>query len=623
MTTRFYQRFVSAASWPSKGYRIYMRLVSSYRLPLQALLLLIPAPSFAAAPTVDDARRFLDAAQARLLTLSVIASRADWVKSTYITEDTETLSAQADEKAIAATVDLVHQAKQFDGLALPPVLSRKLHLLKVSLTLAAPSDPAKSADLTRIVAGMEGTYGKGKYCPQPDKCLDLEDLSRILATSRDPARLLEAWRGWHSIAPPMREPFRRYVQLANEGARELGFSDTGALWRSKYDMEPAAFAAELDRLWDQVRPLYLALHTYVRKRLRERYGAAAVPAHGPIPADLLGNMWAQEWSDIYPLVAPKDADPGYDLTAILKARKTAPLQLVRYGERFFTSLGFAPLPATFWERSLFVKPRDRDVVCHASAWDVDAVEDLRLKMCIEIGAEDFTTVHHELGHNFYQRAYDRQPFLFRDSANDGFHEAIGDTIALSVTPEYLVKIGLLDKAPDPSKDIGLLLRRALEKVAFLPFGLLIDKWRWEVFSGQIPPEKYNESWWAMRLQYQGIAPPAARSEADFDPAAKYHVAANVPYARYFLAGILQFQFHRALSQIAGCAGPLNRCSIYGNAQAGRRLNSMLEMGESRPWPDALEALTGQRQMDASAIVDYFAPLKKWLDVQNRGEREGW
>jgi peptidyl-dipeptidase A len=471
---------------------------------------------------------------------------------------------------------------------------------------------------------MEGTYGKGKWCPPGrDKCLDLEDLTRLMASSRNANELRDAWVGWHKISPPMKKEFVRFVELSNKGARELGFADTGAMWREKYDMPPDAFSKELDRLWDQVRPLYLALHAYVRNKLREQYGEQLVPANGPIPADLLGNMWAQTWDNVYPIVAPKDADPGYDLTEILKSRKTEPLQMVRYGEHFFTSLGFDPLPQTFWERSLFVKPRDRDVVCHASAWDVDLVNDLRIKMCIDITQEDFSTIHHELGHNFYQRAYNTQPLLFRDSANDGFHEAVGDTIALSVTPEYLVKIGLLDKAPDTSKDIGLLLRKALEKIAFLPFGLVIDEWRWKVFSGEIPPDKYNEAWWQLRLKYQGIAPPVARSEADFDPAAKYHVAANVPYMRYFLADILQFQFHRALAREAGCTGPLNRCSIYNSKAAGKKLNAMLAMGLSRPWPDALEVMTGQREMDATAIRDYFAPLEKWLNEQNEGKPVGW
>ena len=575
------------------------------------------------AATIEQAKKFVEDAERQSLILSTEAQRADWVKSNFITDDTEALAARADERFINAGVIWAKEAAKYKGTPLPEDIERKMLLLRNGLTVATPANPKESEELTRIIAAMEGTYGKGKYCPQPDKCLDLQDLEKILAESRDARQLQDAWVGWHAIAKPIRAPFSQYVSLANKGARELGFRDTGAMWREKYDMPPDAFAAELDRLWLQVKPLYLSLHTYTRRKLREKYGAAAVPADGPIPAHLLGNMWAQDWQNIYPLLEPKDAAAGYDLSQILRNRKTDAKQMARYGESFFTSLGFAPLPPTFWERSLFTKPRDREVVCHASAWDIDSENDLRIKMCIEPTAEDFLTIHHELGHNFYQRAYNQQPPLFRDSANDGFHEAVGDTIALSVTPEYLVKIGLLDKAPDASSDIGLLLHKALEKVAFLPFGLMIDKYRWQVFSGQIKPEQYNEAWWRLCREYQGIAPPMPRSEADFDAAAKYHVAANVPYARYFLADILQFQFHRALSQIAGCKEPLNRCSIYGNQEAGKRLNAMLAMGASRPWQVALETLTGSKQMDASAIVDYFAPLQKWLDEQNKGEKLGW
>jgi peptidyl-dipeptidase A len=580
--------------------------------------------------TLAEARAFIDSAQRKLLELSVQQARADWVKSTFITYDTEILAAKADEDQIVATMQLAKQATRFSHLKMPGDLARQFQLLRLSLELAAPSDPQEARELTQIASRMEGIYGSGKYCPAgraaegaaKEECLDLDQLSDVLRTSSDPVKLLDAWRGWHSISPPIRPLFQKYVQLGNKGARELGFPDMGAMWRSNYDMPAARFPAEMDRLWEQVKPLYLALHAYVRWKLRNKYGDL-VPASGPIPAHLLGNMWAQEWENIYPLVAPQNADPGYDLTAILKARGTQPVDMVKYAERFFTSLGFAPLPKTLWERSLFVKPRDRDVVCHASAWDIDYVDDLRIKACVEINADDFSTVHHELGHNFYQRAYNRQPFLFRNGANDGFHEAIGDTIALSVTPEYLQKIGLLSTVPDSSKDIGLLLYKALEKVAFLPFGLMIDKWRWQVFSGQTPPDKYNESWWKLRLEYQGVAPPVSRSEADFDPGAKYHVPANTPYARYFLADILQFQFHRALAKTAGCTGPLNRCSIYESKAAGDRLNAMLAMGQSQPWPKALAALTGQEQMDATAILDYFAPLKKWLDEQNRGKPLGW
>ena len=576
------------------------------------------------APTVHEAETFIEAAETRLLALLDDLSRAEWIKSTYITEDTEILAARANDRYIAAAVAYAKQSRRYDRLKLPPDTARKMNLLKLSLDLPAPSNARERAELTRITTAMEGAYGRGKYCPgDSDKCLDIVEITRVMANRRDPKELLDTWRGWHAVGAPIRKDYVRYVELANKGARELGFADMGAMWRSKYDMPPQDFAREADRLWEQVKPLYSALHTYVRSRLRDHYGADIVPADGPIPAHLLGNLWAQTWDNVYPLVAPGDSETAFDLTQALKDRKADHLQMVRYGERFFSSLGFAPLPETFWSRSMFIKPRDREVVCHASAWDVDNLDDLRIKMCIDITDEDFRTVHHELGHNYYQRAYNRQPVLFRGSAHDGFHEALGDTIALSITPEYLVKLGFMDKAPDASQDIAFLLHKALEKVAFLPFGLLIDQWRWKVFSGEVAPGDYNKAWGQLRLKYQGVAPAIPRTEDDFDPGAKYHVPANVPYMRYFLADILQFQFHRALAREAGCTEPLHRCSIYDSKEAGRRLNAMMEMGQSKPWPDALEALTGQRQMDASAIREYFYPLEQWLNEQNKGKPAGW
>ncbi len=578
----------------------------------------------AAESTSSAAEEFVSQAEEHLLGLWTEAARASWVRSTYITGDTQALAALASKRAIEATARLAKESAGFETAGLPRELARKLELLRLSLTLAAPPDPKASEELTRLVTSMESTYGKGKVCGEAgDECRNLQDLSRIMASSRDPEALKAAWVGWRGISPPMRRDYQRYVELANQGARSLGFSDTGAMWRAKYDMPPEAFLGELDRLWEQVRPFYLSLHAYVRQRLRTHYGPEVVPADGPIPAHLLGNMWAQTWSNVFPLVAPRETDPGFDLTEILRSRKTTPRQMVSYGEGFFSSLGFAPLPQSFWDRSLFEKPRDREVICHASAWNVDGREDLRIKMCIDITAEDFNVIHHELGHNYYQRAYSQQPVFFRESANDGFHEAVGDTIALSITPPYLVKLGLLDQAPPSSKDLGLLLRQALDKIAFLPFGLLVDQWRWKVFSGEIAPDRYNQAWWELRGKYQGIAPPVARGDGDFDPGAKYHVPANVPYTRYFLAQILQFQFHRALAREAACEDSLHRCSIYGSEAAGKRLREMLAMGASRPWPEALEVLTGEREMDATAILDYFAPLRKWLDEQNKGQPVGW
>ncbi|HKY27939.1 MAG TPA: M2 family metallopeptidase [Pyrinomonadaceae bacterium] len=579
-----------------------------------------PGPGATSTGSVAEAEKFVTDAEKKLLELNLISSRAEWVKSNFITDDTEALSADATKDVIAATTELAEQSRRFSGLELPYDTTRKLKLLKLALTLPAPSDPKERDELTKIAASMEGDYGKGKYCPEGEqgKCLSINDIEEIMANSRDPEELKRIWLGWHRISPPYRKDYQRFVELSNKGAKEMGFADTGAMWREKYDMEPAAFAAEMERLWQQVKPLYDSLYKYTRKKLIAKYGSQVVPAEGPIPAHLFGNLWAQQWNNIYPLLAPTGgADRGYDLTATLKARNTDPKQMVRYGEGFFTSLGFEALPSTFWERSLFSKPADREVVCHASAWDVDFVKDVRLKMCIEISEEEFSVIHHELGHNYYQMAYAGQPFLYRDSANDAFHEAIGDTVALSVTPPYLKQIGLIDKTPDQNADIGFLLQRAAEKVAFLPFGYLVDQWRWKVFSGEIKPDDYNSAWWALREKYQGVSPPAPRSEQDFDPGAKYHVPANVPYSRYFLAAILEFQFHRALCREAGFTGPLYQCSIYGNKKAGEKLKQMLAMGLSKPWQDALKTMTGEDKMDASAIIDYFAPLKQWLDQENQ------
>ncbi|MFH1264034.1 MAG: M2 family metallopeptidase [Pseudomonadota bacterium] len=601
----------------------------SFLLPLLISFLSFPVWAVGTSPTparVSDAQAFVKSAETRLLDLWTKSQRAAWVKSNFITDDTEAIEAEANRQVLAATVELALAARRYEKINLPADLKRKLYLLRNGSSLVAPRDPAKQKELAEIASWLEGTYGKGRYCP-PGKtgedCLDLTKIEDEFGKVRDPARLTELWNGWHAVGTPMKAKYARFVQLANEGARELGFRDSGAMWRSNYDMTPAAFSTELDRLWDQVRPLYASLHCYVRGKLAEKYGKEIVRDGAPIPTHLLGNMWAQEWSNIYDLVRPAKGNVGYDLTKILKSRKLGAQEMVRYGEGFFTSLGFDPLPATFWDRSLFRKPRDREVVCHASAWDIDSKDDLRIKMCIEPADGDFRTVHHELGHNFYQRAYKNLSPLFEDGANDGFHEGIGDTIALSITPEYLVKVGLLKKVPPADADIGVLLKTALDKVAFLPFGLVIDNWRWKVFAGEVRPAEYNRAWWELKRKYQGVAPPKGRSDADFDPGAKFHIAANVPYMRYFLAHVMQFQFHRALCKAVGGTGPLHRCSIYGNKDAGKKLIKMLEMGRSHPWPEALQELTGERAMDATAILDYFQPLREWLDEQNRGQKCGW
>jgi peptidyl-dipeptidase A len=591
---------------------------------LISFLLFLPAVH-AAPPAVAEAQSFMDAAEAELLKLDVMDQRANWVHETFITDDTDLLSAAQDDRVIARTTELVSESRRFDGLKLPADLRRKFLLLKLSLAMPAPRDPKLREELTQTAASLSGSYGKGKYCPgaPQEPCLGIDDLEERMGKVRDPREAAALWAGWHKVGAPMRDRYARFVELSNQGARELGFADTGVLWRSGYDMTPEQFSAEVERLWKQVEPLYRELHTYVRARLIAKYGAAAQRADGMIPAHLLGNMWAQDWSNVYDLVAPPAAPPVYDIGRILEQRKATAKQVVGFGEDFFRSLGLEKLPDTFWERSMLTRPADRDVVCHASSWDIDTQLDVRLKLCIHDTTDDFVTIHHELGHTYYDLAYRNQPYLFRGGANDGFHEAIGDTIALSITPEYLKRIGLIDTIPPPAADLPLLLRAALDKIAFLPFGLMIDKWRWEVFSGQVKPAGYNRAWWALREQYQGVAPPVDRSEADFDPGAKYHIPANTPYARYFLAYIYEFQFYRAMCRASGYTGPLNRCSFYGSKAAGDRLEGMLAMGASKPWPEALKKMSGEDRLDASAIVEYFQPLIDWLKEQNKGAQAGW
>jgi peptidyl-dipeptidase A len=580
-----------------------------------------------AEPTLADAEAFLAKAEKDLFDFSVEGSRVGWINATYITDDTDAIAARYGEIGTEKAVKYALEAAKFQNVAgLSAVSKRKLDILRGGLVLPAPTTEGAAKELSEIATRLNSAYGKGKGTLD-GKEINGSDIEAEMGTNRNPEQLKEMWASWHDkVGAPMKDDYVRMAEIANQGAKELGFADVGAMWRSGYDMPADDFAKLTDKLWLEVKPLYDELHTYVRNQLNKKYGDAVQAKTGPIRADLLGNMWAQEWGDIYDIVAPAGSgDIGYDIGALLKEKQYDEMKMVKTGEGFFSSLGFAPLPESFYARSQFLKPRDREVICHASAWDLDNIDDLRIKMCIKINTGDFVTIHHELGHNYYQRAYNKQSYLHLNGANDGFHEAIGDAIALSITPDYLVQIGLLDasKVPSADKDNGLLLRQAMDKVAFLPFGLIVDKWRWGVFDGSIKPADYNSGWTALRKQYQGIGPPVERPANAFDAGAKYHVPGNTPYTRYFLARILQFQFYKAACDISGWKGPLHRCSFYGNKEVGTRLNAMLEMGASKPWPDALQAFTGTREMSGKAMLEYFGPLMKWLKVQNKGQKKGW
>jgi len=551
---------------------------------------------------------------------------AGWVNETYITPDTDQLAAKAAERVLEYYPGAVRESKAYDGMDVPPESRRAMMLLRQGLSTPAPDDPAKREELTTLGTHMRSMYSSAKWCPGgPETCRNLDQLADTLVKSRDWDEQLEAWKGWHTTSRPMRKDYQRFVELVNEGAKELGYGDLGEMWRSGYDMSPVEFEAETERLWKQVKPLYDGMHCYARTKLQEKYGKDRVPDGKPIPAHLFGNMWAQQWNNIFDLLEPYPGVSNLDVGSALKKQGYDTTRMTRSAESFYVSLGFPKLPDTFWANSLLSRPRDREVVCHASAWNMDTHGDVRIKACIQPTEEDLYTIYHELGHVYYYLSYLDQPFLFQEGAHDGFHEAVGDTINLSMTEGYLAGIGLLPKGAKSSREalINRQMKVAAEKIAFLPFGKLVDQWRWGVFSGAIKPANYNQAWWDLRRKYQGVEAPVARSEEDFDPGAKFHVADNTPYTRYFLAFVLQFQFHKALCDAAGWKGPLHECSIYGSAEAGRRFREMLALGASQPWQDALEKLTGTRQMDASAIIEYFQPLMAWLEEQNRGHSCGW
>lgn len=580
-----------------------------------------------APPTKAEAQEFFERFNEQQYLVDLDQGRAEWVLQTYITSDTEYLSAKASERALNFTNQVLEEAARFKDLELEGDVARGLHILRSDQSMPAPRDTTKVAELAAIASKLGSMYGQGKYCRDDGRCEDLEVLMATMAKSHDYDELLDAWQGWRTVSPPMRADYQRFAELMNEGARELGYADTGELWKARYDMSSDGFEAEANRLWGQVKPLYEQLHCYVRDQLGEVYGKDKVPEGKPIPAHLLGNMWAQEWGNIYPLVQPFETTSGesVDISASLQAQGYDATRMFKSAESFYTSMGMKSLPESFWEKSMLVKPADRDVVCHPSAWDMDPkVNDVRIKMCTDPTEEDLVTIYHELGHIYYYLYYSELPPIFRRGAHDGFHEAIGDALTLSMTPGYYQQVGLMgDYTEDEQALINYQMKEALDKIAFLPFGKMIDQWRWDVFSGKTSPEQYNAAWWKLREEFQGVAAPVARSESDFDPGAKYHIPANTPYTRYFLARILQFQFHKAMCDAAGFEGPLHQCSIYGSKEAGEKLAAMLSLGQSKPWPDAMEALTGTREMDGTAIIEYFQPLMGWLEEENKGKTCGW
>jgi len=578
--------------------------------------------------TISDVESFLEKVEQEDKTLGPVISSAYWISSNFITYDSQKIVADFGKRYSLMSVERANEAATFDDLDLPEDMRRKLDLIKGGFVMPAPLDDALAGELADIESELGAMYGSGKHCFTEDDCYDLEAFEQIIDSSRNPDELLKAWTGWREIGKPMKDKYLRMVEIGELGAKDLGYEGLTDLWFSKYDMPAEDFLADTDRVWEEVKPLYDALQCHVRAKLNEEYGDEIAPAEGMLPAHILGNMWGQSWANIYDIVFEEDPNTeSIDLTSIILDKNLTEIEMVEIAEDFFLSLGFEPLPDTFWERSLFVKPQDRNVVCHASAWDLDpATKDIRIKMCIEKNAEDFVTIHHELGHIFYYQAYNHLPSVYRSGANDGFHEAVGDLLALSITPDYLTQIGFVTEAEAEAAEkdpIALLMKQALDGVVSLPWTLMLDKWRSGVFTGEITEDNLNSSWWELREKYQGITSPMQRGEEYFDPGAKYHIPGNTPYTRYYLAKIMQYQFHESLCNEMGFEGALHECSIYNNPEAGIKIRNMLALGQSKPWQDAFEALTGDRALSGRSILNYYKPLQDWLEKENQGRSCGW
>ncbi|KAL2078213.1 hypothetical protein ACEWY4_025898 [Coilia grayii] len=574
-----------------------------------------------------EARRFLGDYNDTAEVVWNAYTEASWAYNTDINEQNQQIMLQKNLEMANHTKAYGEIARKYNTADFQDASVKRI-IKKLSDLERAALPQEKLEEYNTLLSRMETTYSLAKVCrPNGGTCHPLDpDLNKIMAESRDYNELLFAWQGWRNASGrELREDYKKYVAIANEAARANGHNDNGEFWRSLY--ETPTFEQDLERLWKELEPLYLNVHAYVRRALFKKYGDKYINLKGPIPAHLLGNMWAQTWSGIMDLAIPYPDATQVDATPAMIAQKWTPKRMFDESDNFFKSLGLIPMPQEFWNKSMLEKPDGREVVCHASAWDFYNRKDFRIKQCTVVNMDDLITVHHEMGHVQYFLQYKDQPVSFRDGANPGFHEAIGDVMALSVaTPKHLKEIGLLETVEENDEStINYLMSIALDKIAFLPFGYLMDQWRWKVFDGRISEQDYNKEWWHMRLKYQGLCPPVARTEQDFDPGAKFHIPANVPYVRYFVSFVVQFQFHKALCEAAGQTGKLHTCDIYRSTAAGKKLGDAMKLGFSKPWPDAMFDITGQRDMTAEPLMEYFEPLITWLEAENKKNNEvlGW
>ncbi|KAM6291936.1 angiotensin-converting enzyme 2 [Porphyrio hochstetteri] len=585
----------------------------------------------------QEAQRFLEDFNRRVEDISYESSIASWNYNTNITEENANKMNEADSKWSAFYDEASRNASSFPLASIQDDLTR-LQIQSLQDRGSSNLSPEKYERLSTVLSKMSTIYSTGTVCKttEPSECLVLEPgLDIIMANSTDYHERLWAWEGWRAnVGRMMRPLYEEYVDLKNEIATLNNYSDYGDYWRANYEADyPENYKYSRDQLikdvektFEQIKPLYQQLHAYVRHRLEQFYGPEFISSTGCLPAHLLGDMWGRFWTNLYPLTVPYPAKPNIDVTSTMVLKKWDAMKIFKAAETFFDSIGLYKMTEGFWNNSMLTEPTDnRKVVCHPTAWDLGK-GDYRIKMCTKVTMDDFLTAHHEMGHIEYDMAYSKQPYLLRGGANEGFHEAVGEIMSLSAaTPQHLKSLDLLEPTfqEDEETEINFLLKQALTIVGTMPFTYMLEKWRWMVFRGEITKEEWTKRWWEMKREIVGVVEPVLHDETYCDPAVLFHVSNDYSFIRYYTRTIYQFQFQEALCKAANHNGPLHTCDITNSTAAGTKLRELLELGRTKPWTQALENVTGEKYMNAAPLLHYFEPLYEWLQGNNSGRYIGW
>ncbi len=542
---------------------------------------------------------------------------AEWESNTHIVEGDTTNAARTRRanEALAAFVGSAENIERIRGYLerrseLTPLQERQLR----AMLYEAAESPGTIPDVVseRIAAEAEQSENLfGFTFRLRGEEITPNEIDALLRTSNDLDERLAVWEASKEVGPALKPGLLKLRDLRNQTVQALGYDDFFTYQVSDYGMSTFDMLTLTEQMVTQLRPLYREIHTWVRYELADRYHA---PVPQLIPAHWLPNRWAQDWGALVTV-------EGLDVTAALGER--SPEWIVRQGEAFYKSLGFDPLPESFYERSsLYPLPPGADYKknTHASAWHMDLGSDMRSLMSVETNREWWETTLHELGHIYYYQSYTRRevPLMLRGGANRAYHEGIGSLMGLaSLQRSFLVNQGL---APEDAEvdQVAQLLQEALNYVVFIPFSAgAMTRFEHALYVEDLSPDRFNAKWWELVRLYQGVAPPAPRGEFYADALTKTHIN-NDPgqYYDYALSNALLFQLHNHIAQNILGQDP-HDTDYWGSEEVGKFLYELMAPGASRPWREVLQETTGQ-QLNAQAMIEYFQPLYEWLVQQNRG-----